>query len=325
MAAQDNLNSEPTSPAQDRPESFPLITVVIPWIGREKYIGSTLAALRAQDYPNLEIAVSDNSLSSDARSLLVGIDDAAVRVMDRSDKRLSSADHFTACVRDATGEFVMILSDDDLIEPGYVSGMYDAIRSHPTSSVVLGEQIVIGENDVPQLSPSEQCSHVEHHDGARFFLRRLVNPKRDQIVTYVSLFARRRDLLKLPFRDYPDGSNSDNFMMLCLALTGDVTVCSRKMYYRIYESSSGLRTPFNQLLKSCAKYESDAAELICLHHNKLSFAYRMAFRVLMRVRNCSMMARRLFTLYRRRLSRRELLASSCKLACYFVGLGSAAK
>lgn len=325
MNARNKVDTALISPAEDRSETFPLITVVIPWIGREKYIMSTLAALRAQDYPNLEIAVSDNSLSPSARALLSGMDDNFFRVIDRSEKRLSSADHFSACVRDAAGEFVMILSDDDLIEPAYLSGMYDAIRTHPQSSVVIGEQIVIGENDFPDMSRAERAAKAEYHDGAKFFLRRLFNPRKDQVVTYVSLFARRTDLMKVPFRDYPDGSNSDNFMMLFLSLIGDVTVCSRKMYYRVYESSNGLKTPFHRLLVSCVRYERDAAELLRANRATLSLAYRLAFRTMMRLRNCSMMARRLLTLYRRRLDRRELLVSVFQLACYFVGARSAAK
>jgi glycosyltransferase involved in cell wall biosynthesis len=309
------------SNAEIRDELLPRISVVIPWIGREKYIGATVAALRSQDYPNLEIVVSDNSLSPAARELLGAMGDSGIRVIDRSERRLSSADHFTACIRDATGEYVMILSDDDLIEPTYVSGMYDAIRSHPISSVVLGEQIVIGENDV--LIPSDSGANVvEHYHGARFFLSRLVNPRKLPIVTYVSLFARRSDLLMCPYRDYPDGSNSDNYMMLCLALRGDVTISAKKMYYRVYESSSGLKTPFSKLMESCTQFERDVAMLLRTHRSTLSPGFRLMFRLLIRARNGSMMTRRLFSLYRRRMSRGELFVSSCHLALYMFGVGA---
>jgi hypothetical protein len=106
-------------------------------------------------------------------------------------------------------------------------------------------------------------------------------------------------------------------MMLCLALNGDVTVSSRKMYYRVYENSSGLKTPFARLMISCSRYESDVAAVIKKHGG---FASRLMFRFLIRIRNGSMMTRRLFGMYRRRMGAREFFASSVRLVLYFAGI-----
>lgn len=296
---------------------LPLISVVIPWIGREKYIAATIAALRAQDYQNVEIIVSDNSLSANSSSFLREIAGAGVRIILRNEARLNSADHFTACIGDAIGEYVMILSDDDLVEPGYLSGMYDSIRCHPSTSAVLGEQIIIGEDDAP-IPPDSGPNKVRHVAGIKFLVRRLLNPRVDAIVTYVSVFGRRRDFLMHPYRDYPDGSNSDNFMMLCLAMCGDVSISSKKMYYRVYENSAGLKTPFVSLMESCVGFERDVVELIngC---NDLTRSERRLLRVLIRMRNGSMMARRLFTLYRRRMTPGKFIESAWMLIRYFCG------
>jgi hypothetical protein len=155
---------------------------------------------------------------------------------------------------------------------------------------------------------------VQHFNGSQFFLRRLLNPRAIPIVTYVSLFARRADMLRFPYRNYPDGSNSDNFMMLCLALCGDVSVSSRKMYYRVYEESAGLRTPFTKLLESCCAYERDAVAAI---HGRLSLFNTFLFRILIRTRNTSMMAARLFHMYRKRMGSTEFSASIGRLIRYF--------
>jgi glycosyltransferase involved in cell wall biosynthesis len=307
MSAPEPVVSAPT---------FPLISVVIPWIGRLDYIAAAVASLLKQDYANLEILISDNSLSTSVSQWLKNAIDPRIRIIDRSDVRLSSADHFTECVRAAGGEYVMILSDDDLIEPRYVSGMLEAIRLHPKSTVVLGEQTVIGKDY--SLEPVGSAQHVvRHFDGAEFFLHRLLNPRALPIVTYVSLFARRSELLKFPYRNYPDGSNSDNFMMLRLALSGDVSVSSRKMYYRVYRESAGLTTPFSKLLESCVLFERDAAALL---KDRVDFIHRVFFRIVIRVRNVSMMSRRLFQLYRKRLGVWGLLISSGRLIFYFVGM-----
>jgi hypothetical protein len=258
-------------------------------------------------------------MSQSARAMLDALNDGRLRIIDRSSKRLSSADHFSACVRDASGEYMMILSDDDLIEPGYVSGMYDAIHSNSRTIAVLGEQVVIGEHDSPVLPASAEAT-IQSVDGIKFFFNRLVRPRWQPIITYVSVFARRSDLLRFPYRNYPDGSNSDNFMMLSLALHGGVTISSRRLYYRVYESSSGLRATFTDLMKSCAMFEHDAMGLLSAADSGVGVGRRLALRTLLRVRNCSMMGRRLFTLYRRRMGIQEFIAANGRLVGYFCGV-----
>lgn len=299
----------------------PLITVFVPWIGREAFIKQTIASLTRQDYPNLEILLSDNSLAPAKSPLLEEIQDPRIRIIRRADRHLSAAEHYAACLRDARGEFVMILSDDDLIEPGYVSSMYTAIAAEPATSVCLGEQIAIDEH-TNRLPTDSGPARIVWYDGVKFFLGRLLNPRRLPIITYMSLLARRTDMLQHSYRDYPDGSNSDNYMMLALSLSGKVAVSSRKMYYRIYASSAGLATPFSRLLTACAQYERDAAALLRGNRARTGVTTRLALRILIHVRNSTVMSRRLFTLYRRRLSPGQFLGCLARLSLYVCGIPS---
>lgn len=210
----------------------------------------------------------------------------------------------------------MILSDDDLVEPGYVSGMMEALRLYPDSSAILGEQIAIGSDH--KAHPGDSGHHtVRHFAGVSFMLNRLLRPRALPIITYVSVLARRADMLSFPYRNYPDGSNSDNYMMLCLALGGGVSLSSRTMYYRVYESSAGLRTPFVKLLESCAQYERDAAVLT---RERLGLIRSFPLRFLIRVRNASMMGRRLVHMYRRRMTWLQFLVAGGSLLLYLAGL-----
>ena len=40
---------------------YPLMTIGIPVFNEERFLDSALTSLRNQDYPNLEIAISDNA------------------------------------------------------------------------------------------------------------------------------------------------------------------------------------------------------------------------------------------------------------------------
>lgn len=314
------MSDSSLSGSQRPPEAYPLITVFVPWIGREAFIERTLACLLQQDYPNLEILLSDNSLSPAARVILARLkDDPRVRIIDRSTKRLSAAEHYDACLRDARGEFVMILSDDDLIEPKYVSSMYEAFVLDPAVRVCVGEQIAIGEHD-RHLPPETEAARITVYDGVSFFIQRLINPRKLPIITYMSLFGRRADMLEHPYRNYPDGSNSDNYMMLALALSGKVAVSTRKLHYRIYASSAGLSTSFGKLLTSCALFECDAATLLRKNRARVGRRAELTLRALLHVRNSTLMTRRLLSLYRKRLSVAEFLSCLGRLSLYTLGL-----
>jgi glycosyltransferase involved in cell wall biosynthesis len=301
----------------------PRITVLVPWIGRPQYIEHALAALLRQDYPNLEILVSDNSLTPQPHPF-ASISDPRVRVVRRSERRLSAAEHYNLCLLEAQGVFVMILSDDDLIGPKYVSSMYEAFLRDPGVKVCVGEQIAIGPDDL--LAPSDAGPvSVRIYAGVSFVLSRLVRPRALPLITYMSLMARRSDMLSLGYRDYPQGSNADNFMMFALALSGHVAVSTCKMYYRIYEASAGLAMPFGRLLVSCVEFEADIARLLRGRRGQIHARQRCALRLLIRARNFSMMSRRLLTLYRRRLDWRAYGASLLALLRYgFLGSASAA-
>jgi glycosyltransferase involved in cell wall biosynthesis len=302
-----------------RAEPLPLITVFVPWIGREPFIGFAIASLLRQDYPNLEILISDNSLSPAAPSLIAGFRDRRIRVIERSERRLTPAAHFAACLQDARGEYVMILSDDDLVEPRYVSSMYEAMRSRPDVTVCIGEQIAIGEDDTvtPPASATVAC---RTYDGPAFLMRRFLNLHGKPILTYMSLFARRADMLRHSYRDYPDGSHTDNYMMMALTIPGRVAVSSAKFYYRIYEKSAGLATSFPSLLAACTQYERDARLLLRSARSRIGTLNSVVLSALLHIRTSGVMYRRLFQMYRKRLQPTEFFVSLARLLLYTCGV-----
>jgi glycosyltransferase involved in cell wall biosynthesis len=305
-------------------DSLPLITVFVPWIGREAYIQQAIESLLRQDYPRLEILISDNSLSHSARSVIGALEDPRIRLIERSERRLSAAAHYEACLRDARGEYVMILSDDDVAEPRYISSMYEAMTSRPGVTVCIGEQIAIGKNDDVRPPPSSGV-HFEIYHGPAFVVRRLLNSRSMPIITYMSLFARRADMLRYPYRDYPDGSHSDNYMFIALALDGQVAVSSAKLYYRIYESSGGLSTPFGFLLIACSRYKRDMAQLLRRHRQELGIATASVIRILIHAKTSALMGRRLLGMYRKRMRPARFAASLVQLAFYACGISPLGK
>ena len=99
----------------------PLVTIGIPTYNRVLLVGRAIDSALAQDYPQLEIIVSDNA-STDGTA-------QACRERAAGDRRLRYARqphnigatrNFEEVLRLASGEYFMWLGDDDWIDPNYV-------------------------------------------------------------------------------------------------------------------------------------------------------------------------------------------------------------
>jgi glycosyltransferase involved in cell wall biosynthesis len=96
------------------------ITVAIPTIaGREKYLASCLETCISQDDENMEILVSDNSVSHAARELVNGCNDSRIRYIS-PDRHLPMSMHWDFIIPHIDGDAFTIIGDDDGLMPGSI-------------------------------------------------------------------------------------------------------------------------------------------------------------------------------------------------------------
>jgi hypothetical protein len=96
------------------------ITVAIPTIaGREKYLASSLETCISQDDGNMEILVSDNSVSHAARDLVNGCNDSRIRYIS-PDRHLPMSMHWDFILPHIDGDAFTIIGDDDGLMPGCI-------------------------------------------------------------------------------------------------------------------------------------------------------------------------------------------------------------
>ena len=123
------------------------VTIGIPTYNRKGYLRKALDSVIAQDYDNLEIVVSDNH-STDGTDEMMKEYIAAHSALDikyfRMDKNMGPLSNWDNCHRHATGEFLIILSDDDVMEPEAVEKMVAAFE--PDVVQVIGDVIYIDGN-----------------------------------------------------------------------------------------------------------------------------------------------------------------------------------
>ena len=108
--------------------SNPLVSVIVPVYNVERYVDECLASIRAQTYTNLEIlVVEDCSTDGSLQALAPHLDDPRVRLIRHEKNGGLSAARNTG-IEAATGEYVMFVDSDDLVDATLVACCVDCAQ-----------------------------------------------------------------------------------------------------------------------------------------------------------------------------------------------------
>jgi glycosyltransferase involved in cell wall biosynthesis len=122
--------------------STPLITITVATYRSLPFIERCLQSLRAQTYPNIEIIVVDalNYPEAEQRQCREVIERYAAYVQDGPERSIQR----NRGIRDARGEFVLVLDQDMYLTPRVVEACYEKLTSENLVAVNIPE-ISIGE------------------------------------------------------------------------------------------------------------------------------------------------------------------------------------
>ncbi len=151
--------------------NLPLLTVAIPTYNRAQSLGRLLRVLQEQILGDsrVEVLVSDNA-STDATPDVVESarkQGAAIRYI-RNATNLGADRNIIQCFGSAVGEYVWIFSDDDLLAPGAVRRILDAISRDTYDLVFVTPIFFKGEfNGHKPFSPIPDLEFTRAEDFAR--------------------------------------------------------------------------------------------------------------------------------------------------------------
>ncbi|WP_373989531.1 glycosyltransferase family 2 protein [Duganella sp. BuS-21] len=133
--------------------ALPLVSILLPTHNRPDYAELALRSALAQDYPNLEIIVSDNSDDQLTRERFASYVAADPRIRYYKIDSCPPMDNFQHAYELAGGDFVNFLMDDDLFHPRKISVMMMAMLQHPTVGIVSSARQLITADGQPIPSP----------------------------------------------------------------------------------------------------------------------------------------------------------------------------
>ena len=217
----------------------PLVTVAIPVYKRLHLLPGALRSVAAQDYPELELLVSDNGENGpEVRELVERHYPRPFRFRRNEVSEPIMSRHFNQLVESASGEYFVLLCDDDEIGPTFVSNLAAILEADPDVAFALPRVEVLDEAGQPYADAQEHRLPPEVFNGTD--LPRMWGSGEYRFWNFVTMMARTREIRATG--GYPDMPNGDDdAVVLKLALGRKVGFCKEAVFRnRWYETSAGL-------------------------------------------------------------------------------------
>lgn len=103
------------------------ISVLLPTRNRRELLRCAILSVLSQDYSDWEILVSDNASEEDVASLVSAFDNPRI-IYSRSSENLAVTDNWNRALAMASGDYFVMLGDDDFLLPGALGRIADASR-----------------------------------------------------------------------------------------------------------------------------------------------------------------------------------------------------
>lgn len=119
--------------------ALPLVSIGLFAHNEAAFIRQSLNSLLAQDYPNLEIVISDNCSSDDTSAICRELAEQDPRIrFERQETNIGAAANSIRVLERAQGTYFMWASGHDLWSPRSVSLCADALEKRPGATVAYG-------------------------------------------------------------------------------------------------------------------------------------------------------------------------------------------
>lgn len=198
-------------------ESRPLVSIVIPCYRYGQYLHEAVSAALRQDGVDLEVIIVDDCSPDDSLQIAqdLATRDTRVQVISHETNKGANAT-FNDGIAASTGDYVLLISADDVIAPGALRRAVSLMEVHPEVSFVYGG-VEIFQDTIPEPSPARETWSVWEGDE---WIARMVEYAHNLIYSPEALV--RGHLARALRYDEAFPNSSDMLMWLRLASRGAV-------------------------------------------------------------------------------------------------------
>ena len=120
----------------------PLVTVVLPTRNRPHYLREALASASRQSYGNMEVLVRDNASTTETRRVVESFSDSRIRYF-RHAANVGPTENVIGACREARGDFVASLHDDDVWEPDFLEKLVPPLEANSAAVIAFSDHYII--------------------------------------------------------------------------------------------------------------------------------------------------------------------------------------
>lgn len=126
--------------------SKPLVSICIPTYERPQVLLKALESCFNQTYKNFEIVITDNSESNETQELVESLARPNIRYT-KNIKNLGPIHNLKLAIDSASGKYVKVLMDDDILLPSIIEEMVDKFEEMDRVGVVMAPMFIIDDSD----------------------------------------------------------------------------------------------------------------------------------------------------------------------------------
>ena len=128
----------------------PLVSIGVFLHNEDRFLRESLASLQAQDYPNLEIVVSDNCSTDHTDEICRQMGQGDPRInYERQEQNIGVAANSIRVLERANGKYFMWASGHDLWSPNLVSACVVSLQEHPDAALAYASSSWIDSDGQP--------------------------------------------------------------------------------------------------------------------------------------------------------------------------------
>ena len=105
---------------------LPSVTIAIPTYNRLSFLRQAIDSALSQTHANIQVVVSDNASDDGTADFVASIRDPQLLFL-RQKSNIGMLRNWNACLERATGDFFLLLSDDDYLEKSAIEQLAGAV------------------------------------------------------------------------------------------------------------------------------------------------------------------------------------------------------
>lgn len=192
------------------------VTIAIPAY-KASYLYEAIESALSQDYKNIELVVVDDDSPFHLESIVNKFNDSRIRYYKNKENlgKISIVHNWNKCLSLANGEYFVLLCDDDILLPNFVSELLHLAYKYPDCNVFHARKI----NLQKDLSKTESPIWPEY-ESAESFLRNRLAKKRHHTIT--EFLYRTEAIQEKKYVVFPKGFYSDNVSIIRFSQDGGI-------------------------------------------------------------------------------------------------------